>query len=81
MDDRRAPANCGCPSADSTGPHWLKVVAPSPTHSHSCTVVEPAALAFEINGQFLAANAGCNLTENPAVLDLAYAVLHRRLEG
>ncbi|WP_309131396.1 hypothetical protein [Brevibacterium sp.] len=43
--------------------------------------MEPAALAFEINGQFLAANAGCNLTENPAVLDLAYAVLHRRLEG
>lgn len=42
---------------------------------------DAAALAFEINGQFLAANAGFNLTENPAVLDLAHAVLHRRLEG
>ncbi len=42
---------------------------------------DPAALAFEINGQFLAAHAGFNLTDNPAVLDLARAVLHRRLEG
>ncbi|RBP65665.1 hypothetical protein DFO66_104251 [Brevibacterium sanguinis] len=38
-----------------------------------------SALAFD--GQFLAANAGFDLTENPAVLDLAHAVLHRRLEG
>lgn len=39
----------------------------------------PIALAFEINGQFLAANAGFNLTDNPDVLDLAKMILHGRL--
>ena len=42
---------------------------------------DPAALSFEINGQFLAANAGFNLTGDPGVLDLATAILHRRLDA
>ena len=41
----------------------------------------PVALAFEINGQFLAANAGFNLTDDPGVLDLAAMILHRRLDA
>ncbi len=41
---------------------------------------DPMALAFEINGQFLAANAGFNLTDDPGVLDLASMILHRRLD-
>lgn len=41
---------------------------------------DPNALAFEINGQFLAANAGFNLTGDSGVLDLAASVLHRRLD-
>lgn len=40
----------------------------------------PDALAFEINGQFLAANAGFNLTSDPGILDLATMILHRRLD-
>lgn len=40
---------------------------------------DPRALAFEINGSFLAANAGFNLSGDPALLDLAEAVMHRRL--
>jgi hypothetical protein len=41
---------------------------------------DPDALAFEINGQFLAANAGFNLTGDPGILDLAAMILHRRLD-
>jgi hypothetical protein len=41
---------------------------------------DPGALAFEINGQFLAANAGFNLTGDPGILDLATMILHRRLD-
>jgi AcrR family transcriptional regulator len=40
---------------------------------------DPRGLAFEINGQFLAASAGFTLTGDPKVLDLADTVLHRRL--
>lgn len=40
---------------------------------------DPRGLAFEINGQFLAASAGFTLTGDLAVLDLAQSVLHRRL--
>ena len=42
---------------------------------------DPRALAFEINGQFLAASAGFTLTGDPGVLDLADAVLRRRLSA
>ena len=41
---------------------------------------DPRALAFEINGQFLAASAGFVLTGDAGVLDLAEQVLFRRLE-
>lgn len=41
---------------------------------------DPRALAFEINGQFLAASAGFVLTGDAGVLDLAERVLFRRLE-
>ncbi|CAL8972826.1 hypothetical protein TESS_TESS_02588 [Tessaracoccus sp. O5.2] len=40
---------------------------------------DPRALAFEINGQFLAASAGFVLTGDAGVLDLAEHVLFRRL--
>lgn len=40
---------------------------------------DPRGLAFEINGQFLAASAGFTLTGDAAVLDLADEVLRRRL--
>lgn len=40
---------------------------------------DPRGLAFEINGQFLAANAGFNLSGDEGVLDLAVFVLHRRM--
>lgn len=40
---------------------------------------DPRGLAFEINGQFLAASAGFTLTGDPGVLDLAETVLRRRL--
>lgn len=42
---------------------------------------DPRALAFEINGQFLAASAGFVLTGDARVLDLAEQVLRRRLDG
>ena len=40
---------------------------------------DPRALAFETNGQFLAASAGFVLTGDGGVLDLAERVLRRRL--
>lgn len=40
---------------------------------------DPRALAFEINATFLAANASFNLTDDPAMLELAEGVLRRRL--
>lgn len=42
---------------------------------------DPRGLAFEINGQFLAASAGFTLTDEPGVLDLADTVLRRRLRA
>lgn len=40
---------------------------------------DPRGLAFEINGQFLAASAGFTLTDDPGVLELAETALRRRL--
>lgn len=40
---------------------------------------DPRAVAFEVNALFLAANASYNLTDDPGVLDLAEAILRRRL--
>lgn len=42
---------------------------------------DPRSLAFEINGQFLAASAGFVLTGDAGVLELAQQVLVRRLGG
>lgn len=40
---------------------------------------DPRLLAFEVNAQFLAASAAFVLTDEPAVLDVAHTILHRRL--
>lgn len=40
---------------------------------------DPRLLAFEVNAQYLAASAAFVLTDDPATLDVARAVLHRRL--
>lgn len=40
---------------------------------------DPTGLTFEITAQFLAASAGFVLNDDPAVLELASGVLHRRL--
>jgi hypothetical protein len=40
---------------------------------------DPDRLAFELNGIILAADANFVLQDNPAVLDLARQVVHRRL--
>lgn len=42
---------------------------------------DPRAVAFEVNALFLAANASYNLTGDAGVLDLADALLLRRLQG
>lgn len=40
---------------------------------------DPRLLAFEVNAQFLAASAAYVLTDDPAMLDAARTILHRRL--
>lgn len=42
---------------------------------------DPREVAFEVNGQFLAASASFVLNDDPAVLELARRILHRRLDA
>jgi len=60
---------------------WLSRDSPLAGHASSRRRREwrPDQLAFELNGIILAADANFVLHDNPAVLDLARQVVHRRL--